>query len=77
MKSASLFKVRTKTFCVLITNEMHNYYNQFFFIPQFFCLLYMIRKNLVVHHQQHGIICYITQFGRIGTIVQASLTASI
>ena len=53
---------------VLMTNEMHSSYNQFFiFIPQF--LLYMFRTNLVVHHQQHGIIYCITQFGTIGTIV--------
>ena len=45
------------------------------FIPQFF-LLYMFRKNLVVHHQEHSIIYCITQFGTIGTIVQASLAAS-
>ena len=39
------------------------------FIPQFFCLLYMFRTNLVVHHQEHSIIYCITQFGTIGTIV--------
>ena len=59
---------------VLLTKEMHNSYNQFF-IPQVFCMLYMFRANLVVHHQQHGIIYCITQFGTIGTIVQASLAA--
>ena len=36
----------------------------------------MFRTNLAVHHQQHGIIYCITQFGTIGTIVQASLAAS-
>ena len=51
---------------------MHSSYNQLF-IPQFFCLLYMFRKNLVVHHQQHTIIYCITQFGTVCTIVQASL----
>ena len=33
----------------------------------------MFRTNLVVHHQEHGIIYCITQFGTIGTIVQASI----
>ena len=51
----------------VITKEMHSSYNQLF-IPQFFCLLYMFRKNLVVHHQQHTIIYCITQFGTVGTI---------
>ena len=51
-----------------MTNEMHNYYDEFF-IPQFFCLLYMFRKNLVVHHQEHGIIYCITPFGTIVLIV--------
>ena len=37
----------------------------------------MFRKNLVVHHQEHGIIYCITQFGTIGTIVQASLAAGL
>ena len=35
----------------------------------------MFRRNLVVHHQEHGIIYCITRFGTIGTIVQASLAA--
>ena len=35
----------------------------------------MFRTNLVVHHQEHGVIYCITQFGTIGTIVQASLAA--
>ena len=35
----------------------------------------MFRKNLVVHQQEHGRIYCITQFGTIGTIVQASLAA--
>ena len=33
---------------------MHNSYNQFLF-HKFFCLLYMFRTNLVVHHQEHKI----------------------
>ena len=33
----------------------------------------MFRTKLVVHHQEHGIMYCITQFGTIGTIVQASL----
>ena len=57
-----------------MTNEMHNSYNQFLFHS--FYLLYMFRTNLVVHHQEHGIIYCITQFGTIGTILQASLAAS-
>ena len=63
---------------VLVTNEMHNSYNKIFY-STVFCLLYMFRKNLVVHHQEHGIIYCITQFGTIGTIstiVQTSLDAS-
>ena len=47
------------------------FFNQFLF-NIFFCLLYMFRTNLVVH-QEHGIIYSITQFGTIGTTVQASL----
>ena len=43
---------------VLMTNEMHNSYNQFLFHS--FCLLYMFRTNLVVHHQEHSIIYCIT-----------------
>ena len=50
-----------------MTNEMHNSYNHFLFHS--FCLLYMFRTNLIVHHQEHGIIYCITQFGTIGTIV--------
>ena len=53
---------------------MHNSYNQFYSTD--FCLLYMFRTNLVVHHQELGIVYYITQFGTVGTIVQASLAAS-
>ena len=52
---------------VLMTNEMHNSYNQFLFNS--FCLLYMFRTNLVVHHQEQGTMYCITLFG---TIVQAS-----
>ena len=50
---------------VLMTNEMHISYNQFVF-HSFFCLLYMFRKNLVVHHQEHGVIYCITQYNRGG-----------
>ena len=35
----------------------------------------MFRMNLVVHHYEHGVIYCITQFGTIGTIVQASPAA--
>ena len=59
---------------VLMTKEMHSSYNQFY--SAIFCLLYMFRTNLVAHHQEHGIIYCITQFGTIGTIVHASLAAS-
>ena len=53
---------------VLITNAMNNSCNQFLFHSVL--LLYMFRTNLVVHHQENGIIYCITQFG---TIVQTSL----
>ena len=53
---------------MLMTIEMLNSYNQFY--STVFCLLYMFRTNLVVHHQERGIIYCITQFC---TIVQASL----
>ena len=52
---------------VLMTNEMHNSYNQFY--STVFCLLYMFRTNLAVHHQEHGIIYCVIQFGTIGTIM--------
>ena len=55
---------------VLMTNEMHSSHNQFY--STVFCLLYMFRTNLVVHHQERGLIHCITQSG---TIVQASLAA--
>ena len=48
---------------VLMTNKMHNSYNQFY--STVFCLLYIFRTNLVVHHQEHGIIYCITQSGTI------------
>ena len=35
----------------------------------------MFRTELGVHHQEHGIIYCIAQFGTIGTVVQASLAA--
>ena len=44
-----------------MTNEMHNSYNELLFYS-FFCLLYMFRTNIVVHHQQHGIMYCITQY---------------
>ena len=43
----------------LMTNEMHNSYNKFLYHS--FCLLYMFRTNLVVHHQEQGIMYCITQ----------------
>ena len=45
-----------------MTNELHNSYNQFY--STVFCLLYMFRTDLVVHHHEHGIIYYITQYNR-------------
>ena len=47
---------------VLMANEMHSSYKQSYLT--FFCLLYMFRTNLVVHHQEHGIIYCITQYNR-------------
>ena len=47
---------------VLMTNEMHSSYNQFY--STVFCLLYMFRTNQIVHHQEHGIIYCITQYNR-------------
>ena len=49
---------------------MHNSYNQIY--STVFCLLYMFRTNLVIHHHEHGIIYCITQFD---TIMQESLSA--
>ena len=46
----------------LMTNEMHNSHNQFY--STVFCLLYMFRTNLVVHHQETGIIYCTTQYNR-------------
>ena len=54
-----------------MTNEMHNSYNQF--NSTVFRLLYKFRTNLVVHHQQHGIIYCITQFGTIVKKILAAL----
>ena len=53
--------------CVYKPTRCTNSYNQFY--STVFFLLYMFRTNLVVHHQEHGIIYCITQFGTIGTIV--------
>ena len=61
--------VKDYKYNVLMANRMHNSYNKFLFHS--FCLLYMFRTNLVVHHQEHGTIYCITQFGTIRTIVQA------
>ena len=57
-----------------MTNEIRSSYNQFY--STVFRLHYVFRTNLVVHRQEHGIIYCITQFGTIGTIVQASAAAS-
>ena len=50
---------RASYYNLLMTNEMHNSYNQFLFHS--FCLLYMFRTNLVVHHQEHDIIYCVIQ----------------
>ena len=46
-----------------MTNEMHNSYNQFY--STVFRLLYTFRTNLLIHHQEHGIIYCITQLGTV------------
>ena len=46
-----------------MTNEMHNSYNQFLF-HSFLSALHVSNKS-IVHHQEHGIIYCITQFGTI------------
>ena len=47
-----------------MTNEMHNSYNQFLFHS--FLSAVHVSNESSLHHQEH-----ITQFGTIGTIVQA------
>jgi hypothetical protein len=54
-----------------MANEMHNSYTQLYCTV--FCLFYKFRNNLVIHHLDYCIIYCITQFGTIGTIVQAKL----
>ena len=61
----------SKWFNVLMTNEMHNSYNQIY--STVLCLLYMFRTNLVVHHQQHGIIYCITPIVLCNTVYYAVL----
>ena len=51
---------------------MHNSYNQFFSTA--FCLLYLFRTNLFVHHQQHGIIYCITQYNWYNRFNRAACT---
>ena len=60
-KCLMIVRPNRNTLCdnVLMTNEIHNSYNQFY--STVFCLLYMFRTNLVVH-EEHGIIYCITQF---------------
>ena len=62
-----LSQVRLGQVSELMTNEMHNSYNQFY--STIFCLLYMFRTNLVVRHQEHGIIYCITQYNRYNRAV--------
>ena len=54
---------------------MHNSCNQFLFHS--FCLLYMFRTNLVVHHQEHGIIYCITQYNRYNRAGDSRLACTI
>ena len=70
--SALEYRVNIVIDNVLITNEMHNSYNQFLF-HRFFCLLYMFRTNVVVHHQEHGIIYCITHTVQSVQSVQSCL----
>ena len=56
-----------------MTDEMHNIYNQLLF-HSFFCLLYMFRTNLVVHHQEHGTIYCITEYNRYNRAVCTDCT---
>ena len=57
----------------LMNNEMHNSYNPIF-IPQFFLsALHVSESSLSSSGAQNNILY--TQFGTIGTIVQASLVA--
>ena len=58
---------------VLMTNEMHNSYNQFFY-STVFCLLYLFRKNLVVYHQEHGIIYCITRHNLVQSCCKHNCT---
>ena len=53
---------------VLMTNEMNNSCNQFY--STVFRLFYMFRTNLVVHHQEHGIMYCITQLHRLYCVIQ-------
>ena len=58
---------------VLTTNEMH--YSYHFFIPRY--LLYMFRKNLVFHHQEHCIMYCITPYIRYNRAGEARLACTI
>ena len=53
-----------------MTNEMHNYYNQFY--STVFCLLYMFRTNLVAHHQgaRHNILYYTVWYNRYSRAIR-------
>ena len=59
---------------VLMTNEIHNSYNQFF--STVFCILYMFRTNLVVLHQEHSII-YTVWYNRYNRAGESRLAYTI
>ena len=52
----NLLSQETAEVNLLCVNDQRdaNSYNQF--LSHSFCMLYMFRTNLVVHHQEHGII---------------------
>ena len=60
---------------VSMTNVMYNSYNQFY--STVFCLLYMFRTNLVVHHQEHSIIYCITQYNRYNRVGESSCSKQL
>ena len=41
-----------------------------FFYSTVFCLLYVFRTNLFVHHQEHSIIYCITQYNRYNRAIR-------
>ena len=47
-----------------VNNQRDAHFLQSVLYSTVFCLLYLFRTNLVVHHQEHGIIYCITQYSR-------------